>query len=130
MGKRIRDMTWEDYNISQHRYLELFHFCLQYNEKKQQIKYGLNAVVNDGMPRGSTMGNPTAAAGLRNAELQHDVEIIEKAAEQTSKVLKKYIIKNVSENLPYEYLGPVPVCRRDFYGFRRLFFSNLDKMKK
>jgi len=45
-------------------------------------------------------------------------------------VLKKYIIKNVSENLPYEYLGPVPVCRRDFYGFRRLFFSNLDKMKK
>ena len=130
MGKRIRDMTWEDYGISQNRYRELLYFCRQYSEKKQQIKYGLKAVVNDGMPRGSTTGNPTEAAALHNAELQRDVEMIEKAAERTSKVLKLFILKNVCESVPYEYLGAVPMCRNDFFGFRRLFFSNLNKLKK
>ena len=130
MGKRIRDMTWEDYGISQNRYRELLYFCRQYPEKKQQIKYGLKAVVNDGMPRGSTTGNPTEAAALHNVELQRDVEMIEKAAERTSKVLKLFILKNVCESVPYEYLGAVPMCRNDFFGFRRLFFSNLNKLKK
>lgn len=130
MGKRIRDMTWDDYGISQNRYRELLYFCRQYSEKRQQIKYGLKAVVNDGMPRGSATGNPTEAAAIQNAELQRDVEIIERAAERTSKILKPFILKNVCENIPYEYLGLVPVCSKDFYGFRRLFFSNLDKLKK
>lgn len=30
MGKRLRDMTWEDYGISKNRYDELRAFCLQY----------------------------------------------------------------------------------------------------
>ena len=32
--KRLRDMTWDDYGISRHRYQELKAFCLQYYEKR------------------------------------------------------------------------------------------------
>ena len=130
MGKRLRDISWEEYGISKNRYRELLYFCRQYSEKKRRVRYGLNAIVNDGLPRGSSVGNPTESAAIDNALLQKDVEIIEKAAEQTSKVLKPYIIKNVCDEIPYEYMESIPVCRNDFYGFRRLFFSILDKMKK
>lgn len=42
--KRLREMTWEDYGISRHRYEELRAFCLQYDEKKSKIQRGLSAV--------------------------------------------------------------------------------------
>ncbi len=35
--KRLREMTWEDYGISRHRYEELRAFCLQYEEKRREI---------------------------------------------------------------------------------------------
>lgn len=129
MDKRLRDMTWDDYGITKNRYRELLYFCRQYSEKKQRIGYGLKAVDSDGMPRGNSTGNPTETSAMQNAILHKDVELIEQAAIQTSRVLAPYILKNVCDELSYEYLGRVPVCRKDFYGYRRLFFSQLDKLK-
>lgn len=56
--KRLRDMTWDDYGISRHRYEELKAFCLQYEEKKAKINRGINGRGNDGMPKGNYKGNP------------------------------------------------------------------------
>lgn len=39
MGKRLRDMTWEDYGISKHRYQELKASCLQYHWLKMLSEY-------------------------------------------------------------------------------------------
>ena len=51
LEKRLRDMTWDDYGISKNRYKELKAFCLQYDEKKSKIKYGISAVRYDGQPK-------------------------------------------------------------------------------
>lgn len=136
MGKkRIREYSWDDYGISTFRYRELKNFCLQYDEKKSKIRYGLNAVVNDGMPKGSCMGNPTERIALENAENEKDCRMIEEAAVAANPGIWKYILKSVTNDLPYEWIeydeeqGRIPVCRTDFYGYRRLFFKNLHFLK-
>jgi hypothetical protein len=43
-------------------------------------------------------------------------------------MLSGYIIKNVVDGTPYEYFD-VPCGRRQFYELRRVFFSNLYKLR-
>lgn len=73
---RKRDMKLSDYNISRAKYNELKYFCMQYEEKKRELHkgYGLNAIVNDGLPKGNLPGNPVEGQAIRNAVLQADVE--------------------------------------------------------
>lgn len=127
---RIRDKKWEDYDISWNRYKELLFFCRQYPEKKRRIGYGLKAVENDGMPHGTSVGKPTEASAIENAELQRDIDLIESAAKSANPVIWESILQSVVCGTSYEHLGDVPVCRRDFYGYRRMFFANLDREKR
>lgn len=133
--KRIREYTWDDYGISKNLHNELKSFCLQYEEKKSKIKYGLNALVSDGMPHGNTMGSPTEVNAMSNATYKRDCEMIERAAVMANSEIANYILKSVSLDLPYEYIeydekmGKIPVGKTDFYGYRRLFFYYLKKIK-
>lgn len=136
MGKkRLRDMTWDDYGISKNRYKELKAFCLQYEEKKEKIRYGISSVKNKGLPGGSFPGSPTEAQAIVNATNEKDCRMIEEAAMKANPDIWKYILKSVTQNLSYEFveydseLGEIPMCRSDFYGARRLFYSILNKMK-
>lgn len=128
-------MTWDDYGISRHRYEELKAFCLQYNEKKAKISYGLKGVVQDGQPHGSSTGNPTEAAAIRNTIYLKDCEMIEQAAIAASAEIYSYILKSVTNGLAYEYieydenLGRIPVGKTDFYAYRKKFYHFLDKIK-
>ena len=78
--KRLRDMTWDDYGISKHRYQELKAFCLQYEEKKSKISRGISGTGYDGMPKGNYKGNPLETQAIRNVMYQKDCEMIEQAA--------------------------------------------------
>lgn len=133
--KRIREFTWNDYEISKNLHEELKAFCLQYEEKKSKIKYGLSGVSADGMPHGSSVGSPTEENAISNAIYKRDCEMIEEAADRANKDIAKYIVKSVAYDLPYEYIeydeqqGKIPVGKTDFYGYRRLFFFYLKKMK-
>lgn len=133
--KRIRDYSWDDYGISTFRYRELKNFCLQYDEKKSKIHYGLNSIVNDGMPKSNLSGNPTERVAMENLENQKDCRMIEEAAVATNPGIWKYILKSVTNDLPYELVeydeeqGKIAMCRTDFYGYRRLFFRNLHLLK-
>jgi len=120
---RKRDMKLSDYNISRAKYNELKYFCMQYEEKKQELHrgYGLGAVVSDGMPKGNIPGNPTERAAIRNAMLQKDVEMIEQTAIEADSDMYQWLLKNVTEGIPYEWLN-VPRGRRQFYEARRYFF--------
>ena len=66
---------------------------------------------------------------------QNDIDMIEEAAKETSKELAPYILKSVTNDLPYSYIeydsvmGRIPVGKTEFYGYRRLFYSVLDKKK-
>lgn len=125
--KPLRNMSYEDYGISKHRYLELKNFCLQYNEKKRKIRYaGSKAISYDGMPHSSNVGRPVEQEAIRNIMNQRDCELIEQAVIEASPELYSYILLNVTEGVPYEWLGDVPICDKDFYAYRRLFFHYLD----
>lgn len=120
---RKRDMRLSDYNISRAKYNELKYFCMQYQEKKNELKgsYGLGAVVNDGMPKGNLSGNPTERLALRNTMLHKDIELIENTAREADPEIYQWIMKNVTEGIPYEWLD-IPMGRRQFYEARRYFF--------
>lgn len=126
LDKPLRSKTYDDYGISKHRYLELKNFCLQYEEKKRKIRYdGSGAINYDGMPHGQNTVNPTEREAIRNVMNQRDCEMIEQAAIETNATLYPYILKSVTTGLPYEWINP-PICDKDFYGYRRLFFHYLD----
>lgn len=135
MGKRLRDMTWDDYGISKHRYQELKAFCLQYEEKKNKIQYGLSSVQNDGAPAGGGVGRPTERQAIDNEQYKRDCLMIEEAAVRANPGIWKYILKSVTLGLPYEFveydeeLGRIPMCRRDFYGTRKKFYAILNELK-
>lgn len=133
--KRLRNMTWDDYGISRNRYKELQAFCLQYDEKKSKINRGINAVANDGMPKGNFKKNTLEMNAIRNVIYQRDCEMIEQAAVAASSEIYPYIIKSVTNDLSFPYieydekLGRIPVGKTEFYGYRRLFYHYLDLIK-
>lgn len=133
--KRLRDMTWDDYGISRNRYKELQAFCLQYDEKKSKINRGINAVANDGMPKGNFKKNTLEMNAIRNVIYQRDCEMIEQAAVAASSEIYPYIIKSVTNDLSFPFieydkkLGRIPIGKTEFYGYRRLFYHYLDLIK-
>ena len=131
--KRIRNINWIDYGISKNRYEELKSFCKQYEEKKSKIKYGLSSNNCDGMPHSNEVGNPTERNAINNSIYADECKMIEEAAIRTNPIIYRYLLKSVTMGLSYEEIeydrkyGRIPMCRSDFYGYRRLFFHYLDK---
>ena len=135
LQKRLRDMTWEDYGISKNRYAELKAFCLQYEEKKSKIKYGISAAQYDGQPKAHNTGSQTERQAMDNVIYMKDCAMIEEAAIRTNPEIWRYIVKSVTLGLSYEFIeydneqGKIPMCRRDFYGTRKKFYAILNEMK-
>ena len=123
MEIRKRDMKLSDHNISRDKYNELKYFCLQYWQKKQEIdrNYGIDGFSQDGMPRGTSSGNPTEKKALWIAQLKRDTELIEQTAIEADAEIHPWILKNVTSGVPYEYMD-VPISRTKFYDSRRYFF--------
>ncbi len=125
MEKKIRkrDIKLSDLNISNAKYNELKYFCLQYDEKKQEIQnnYGIRASARDGMTRSNTFGSPTEQAAIRNVMLEQDLEMIEQAAMEADADVYKWLLKSVTQGISYEWMD-VPMGRRQFYEVRRYFF--------
>lgn len=133
--KRLRDMTWDDYGISKYRYQELKAFCLQYEEKKNKIKYGLSSMNHDGTAVSGGIGRPTEQQAINNDKYLKDIRMIENAAVRANPGIWKYILKSVTQGLPYEFieyddkLGRIPVGKTEFYAVRRKFYHCLDLLK-
>ena len=89
-----KDLSLKQYNISKFQYRELYYRCQRYSEFKKDKKKRQYA------------------------------KQIEKAAQKTSPELYSYILKNVTQGIPYEQM-PVPLGRRQFYALRQEFFWNL-----
>ena len=134
-NKRLRDMTWEDYKITKNRYKELKAFCMQYDEKKSKIKYGISAMRYDGQPKGRSTASQVENQAIDNEIYKKDCAMIEEAAIRTNPEMWKYILKSVTLGLSYEDIeydeerGKIPMCRRDFYGNRKKFYAILNELK-
>lgn len=127
---RERDLKLEKYRISGNRYRELKYFCRQYREKQARLRE-LTEVAAAAMQEGGRNGKVsdiTADTAIRREALQKDLDSIEQAAMETDAELYGYIIRNVTDGIPYEYLG-VPMGRRQFYKMRRKFFFILSEKK-
>lgn len=125
-----RDMKLSDYNISRAKYNELKYFCMQYNEKKRELqgRYGLWAMISDGQPKGNLPGKPTESIAVENTMLQRDIDLIERTAKEADPDIYQWLMKNITEGIPYEWLN-APVGRRQFYESRRYFFYLLSQKR-
>lgn len=132
---RIRPISQKKYEISKHRFYELYHLCLQYQEWKDELKYNLTTQGSspaDGMPKGNKVRfDQMEKMAIKRAELEHKCRMIEEAAEEADPVLKDYILKAVTnEGISYNYLEQkmnIPCGKTMFYDRRRKFFWILSK---
>lgn len=114
--------------------MELYHFCLQYTEWKDELKYKKDTVssvnVTD-MPTSGENGDATANLAIRRVELQRKCELIEQTAIEADSEIYKYIIKGVTEeNATYKYLKQIlgmPCGKKMYYERRRKFYWMLSK---
>ena len=118
------------YYIDKHRYYELKHFCLQYNEwKKTYVACSESIIFASNIeksPASNTPSDLTAKYALKRAYYGERIELIERVAKEADDFLYPYILKAVTEGLSYTYLRSklnIP-CGRDMYydRYRRFFW--------
>lgn len=129
MGKK--DIRLKKYNISSARYRELKYFCLQYEEWKSLLALetsALKAVLISDMPSSHGISDLTELIGIKRAEVSEKCSMIEQTAIEANSEIYAYIIKNVTQEISYEYMD-VPCGRRQFYEARRKFFYILSKKR-
>ena len=107
--------TKNKYYLTKHRFYELYHWCLQYKEWRQEF----NSLSSGKM------------SAERKASLRKKIRIIEETAHENSEELWKYILKSVTdEDASYTYLQMrmnIPCGPDMFYDRRRRFFWLLDR---
>lgn len=117
------------YYIEKHRYYELKHFCLQYNEWKKAYVSCCESIIFtsrfEKMPTDNMPGDLTAKYAMKRAQYGERIKMIEGLAKEADEFLYPYILKAVTEGLSYTYLKTkmsIP-CGRDMYYDRyRKFF--------
>ncbi|MBK5261275.1 MAG: hypothetical protein JJE17_01730 [Peptostreptococcaceae bacterium] len=132
----VRPISYKKYDVTENRFREIYYFCLQYHEWKEELKENNNTLgsrVLSYMPRG-TPGNALEALVIKRARLIDKCELIEQAAIQADPELYQYIIKAVTNlDITYNYLKTtmaIPCGKNVFYERRRKFYWILSQKKK
>lgn len=130
----VRPINQDKYNISKHRFLELYHFCMQYQEWRDELKYCTDTVkgINYSAEiKGTGTGNATEELAIRRDELKRKCELIEQTAIEADPEIYQYIIKGVTTDYAsYKYLSTVmgiPCSRNTYYERRKKFYWLLSK---
>ena len=115
------------YYISKHRFYELKHYCLQYNEWKR-----LKRDLEDGLlsaSKGTRIDlewvDPTGNIAVKINNLSLKMKEIEDAVDKTDRGLSKYLFIAVTEGVSYTYLKTVlnmPCSKEYFYKQYRRFW--------
>jgi len=123
--------------IPRQRYYELKHFCLQYPEWKRALEYldghQYQAELTD-IPKTKTniTIDVTSDVAIVRESLSKRIDMIELAAEKAGADLSSYILKSITEGIPYSILrsrNAIPCCRNEYYDKYRKFFWILDKLR-
>lgn len=118
------------YYIDKHRYYELKHFCLQYNEWRKTYALCNESIIFtsnlDKIPSNNIPSDLTAKYAIKREYYRQRIQLIEKIAKETDDYLYPYILKAVTEGVSYPYLKTrleIP-CSRDMYydRYRRFFW--------
>lgn len=133
----VRPLNQSKYSISKNRFFELYYWCLQYNEWKNELKYLTNTVgvieITD-IITNSNSGDYTQRLSMRRRGLEQNCQIIEQTAIEADLDIYQYIIKAVTEEeVTYQHLKlimEIPCGKDMYYDRRRKFYWLLDKRKK
>ena len=124
------------YYINKHRYYELKHFCLQYNNWKKEYAKCNEAIIFasnfDRLPSDNIPSDITAKYAMQKLYYSEKIALIEKTALEADNFLYPYILKAVTEGLAYTNLKAVHniPCGRDMYYDRyRKFFWLLSEAR-
>lgn len=123
------------YYISRHRYYELKHYCLQYNEWKEnitlltpKISRGEFSVKQDGI-----ISDPTSRIAIKRAYYSNLIKQLEDCCIEADKEIGKYILLAVTQDLSYQKLlakYDVPFSKQLYYNRYRRFFWLLSKIRE
>lgn len=107
------------YWVSKHRFLELYHFSLQYREWVKELK-DVNYIPDD------PGFDPTGEIASKVARLKTNMELVEQCCRDADTVLHHYIFLGVTEGYSYEHLRAslhIP-CGKDYYftRYRKYFW--------
>lgn len=125
------------YGISKHRFLELKHHCMQYQEWKSELASLTDTVkaIQYGQEGKGSPGQSSATEHLaiRRTDLQKKCELIEQVAIETDEELYPWILEGVTTDYAtYRYLHMakgMPCCKNVYYEKRRKFYWLLSKKK-
>lgn len=120
------------YHLSKHRYYELYHFCLQYPEWKERIRF-YSQLKSPRLDKDIISTNPSKPVEhIFETEEYRKMRMIEKAVNDTDVSLGPYLLNCVTTGVSYEQMDAfikIPCCKDTFYKYRRKFFWILDKLK-
>jgi len=134
MGKirNVLSVSNENY-ISKDNYLELKHFCLQYNEwKKRYAEFDFHESKSIIMPCKSTKNDSTASAAIEKASLKTKMDMVRDTAYKTDPELAVYIFKGVTEGASYITLRcsyGMPCSKETYFKRYRKFFKMLSVLR-
>lgn len=118
-------------------YYELKHFCLQYpNWKKayNNIENYRNGIVSfERIAQTNLINKPVEKCVEAQWLFYERIKMVEKAAEETDKILSNYILKAVTEGISYDHLKAslgIPCCKDVYYDLYRRFFWLLSEARK
>lgn len=130
---RLRTLN-EKYNISRHRFAQLYHFCLQYPEWRDELKYKTDNVCSveiTDMPTAHNNESNVEKLAIRRAQLESKCKLIEQTAMEADPDIYQYLIKAVTcECISYNYLRTymgIPCGKNYYYDKRRKFYYLLSK---
>lgn len=130
----VRPLNEKKYNITKHRFAELYHFCMQYPEWKDELNYktdNINSIDISDMPVNHNNVSNVEKLALRRLQLESKCKIIEQTAIEADPELYQYILKAVTnEGISYNYLKMImniPCGKNVWYDRRRKFYYLLSE---
>lgn len=128
--------AWEKIGISKERYLELLHFCRQYDQWKHDAAslLGIRGVAMDGLPHGSGVGDPVYAAAEKRNVIINRIDIVERCALGVDGgIWFNALIENVCRAKPHAVIDQaiMPTANRaSFFQARKKFFILLNEFRQ
>lgn len=135
MGTTIRpEVSKKNENwISLHRYYELKHFCMQYNDWKEQLKdISIYSRQTDNEIRSTDPGDPVAIITAERERYSRNIDMLDNIAKQLDPVLGIYVLKGITYGISYDLLRvkmDIPCGKENYYELYRRFFWLLDKCR-
>lgn len=137
MSTKVRSELSErnQYRLSKHRYLELKHFCMQYDEWKEALRLltPLRSSFKEELIDDKRIADPTSELACWALYLRERIELLERIAAECLGHFGIYLLDAIVHEWTYETARArysIPYCRDTWYTAYRRFFWLLDKERR